>query len=63
MQVWLDHNGKIVPNKISFKIKEFYEQVNGNYLKLVPLLMKEFNWNEQQCYIATEHLYRPRNYN
>lgn len=57
MKVWLDHDGKLVPQLVEEKIKKYYDQVNGNYQKLLPLLKKEFNWTDQQCYIATDHLY------
>lgn len=42
------------------RIKELYDQVNGDYNKLEPLLMKEFGWTVGQTYQATEHLYRPK---
>lgn len=45
------------------RIKEIYDQYNGDHDKVLIAVAKEFGWTIQQAYIATEHLYRPENMN
>jgi len=43
------------------RIKELYDQVDGDQDKLFELLNKEYGWTISQSYMATEWLYRPKN--
>ena len=45
------------------RLKEIFEECKGKYEEMQPIMMKEFGWTEEQCYIATEFLFRPENYN
>lgn len=46
------------------RLKQLYEECSGSFDKMAPILEKEFGWTVQEAYIATEHLFRPKeNYN